>query len=110
MTTTYSEASQAIDDAIAAIQKAQESASGSQQLILLDIVEILLCERIALNVRNLAQSNSTYVALTDGILTANEKLEGLTDDIKELVRAAEHAAQVAGAFARVGQLATNDAL
>lgn len=105
MTETNIEARQIISRAIAALEKAEESASGSQQMVLLDILEILRSERIKIDVKGLAESNRTYAALTEEIKQANGKLDALTDEIKQLIENAEQAAQVAGALAKLVQFA-----
>jgi len=101
MTYAYKDARQIISEAITALEKAEDTASGSQQLVLLDIIEILRRERIAIDTRNLRDSNLTYVALTTDIKAAKTQLDELTDEIKDVIKRAEQAAQVAGALARL---------
>ena len=101
MTETYLDARQIISQAIEAMEEAQKSASGNDQIVLLDMLEILLMERIEIDTAGLAASNATYAALTDGIKQATKKLDALTDEIKELIKTAEQAAKVAGALAKL---------
>ncbi len=105
MTPTYSEARQIISQAITALEKAEDSAPGSQQLVLLDIIEVLRKERIEMDAKKLAESNAPYTALTEDIKAAKGKLDDLSEEIKALIKAAEQAAQVAGALAKLVQLA-----
>ena len=105
MTETYLEARQIISQAITALEKAEDTASGSQQVVLLDIIEILRMERIKIDTAGLAKSNDTYAALTEEIKQAKEKLDALTEEIKQLIKKAEQAAQVAGALAKLVEFA-----
>jgi hypothetical protein len=107
MTATFSEARQTISQAITAMEKAEDFATGSQQLKLLDIIEDLRKERMRIDADNLMKSNKTYTALTGNMKEAKGKLDKLTSDIKALIRAAEQAAQVAGALTRIIQLAAS---
>ena len=109
MTESYIEARQVISQAITALEKAEETASGSQQLVLLDILEVLRKERIQIDTAGLADSSGTYAALTGEIKQAKEQLDALTDEIKQLIERAEQAAQVAGAFAKLAQFAAKAA-
>jgi hypothetical protein len=107
MATTFSDAREIISQAITALEKAEDFATGQQQLVLLDILEILRKERMQIDVDHLAKSNENYRALTNDIRQAKGKLDALTDEIKALIRAAEQAAQVAGALAKLVQLAAS---
>jgi hypothetical protein len=101
MTDTYTDARQIISRAITAMEKAEDEASGSQQMVLLDIIEILRTERIKIDIAGLAASSKDYKALTDDIKQATKKLDALTEEIKQLIKRAEQAAQVAGALAKL---------
>ena len=101
MTDSYRSARSTISQAITALEKAEDEASGSQQMLLLDIIEILRDERIKIDTERLAESSETYTALTQEIKQAKQKLDDLTDEVKELIERAEKAAQVAGAFAKL---------
>ncbi len=105
MTETYLEARQIIGQAITALEKAEDTASGSQQKVLLDIIKILRMERIKIDTAGLAKSNDAYAALTEEIKQAKEKLDALTEEIKQLIETAEQAAQVAGALAKLVEIA-----
>ena len=107
MATTFSNARQIISEAITAMEKAEDFATGQQQLILLDIIQALRMERRKIDIDGLASSNEPYTALTDDIKAAKRELDNLTEEIKSLVAAAEQAAQVAGALARLVQLAAS---
>ena len=101
MTETFLDVRKIISQAITALEKAEDSASGSQQVVLLDIIEILRMERIKIDVLGVATSGDTYEPLTQEIKLANGKLNALTDEIEQLIKNAEQAAQVAGAFAKL---------
>ena len=105
MATTFSDARKIISQAITALEKAEDFATGQQQLVLLDILEMLRKERMQIDVDNLAESNANYDALTNDIKQAKGKLDALTDEIKALIQSAEQTAQVAGALAKLVQLA-----
>jgi len=110
MTDSFHDVRQIISQAITLLEKAEDEASGSQQLILLDIIEILRKERIRIDVEGLAESSKAYDALTDEIKQAQGKLDDLTKEVKELIEHAEKAAQVAGAFAKLLDLAAKVAV
>lgn len=105
MTETYRKARQTISQAITALEMAEDTASGNQQLALLDIIEVLRVERIKIDTAGLADSNDAYRALTEDIMQAKGKLDALTEEVKQLVKKAEQAAQVAGALAKLVNLA-----
>lgn len=110
MTETYSEARQIISQAITAFEKAEDTASGSQQMVLLDIIDILRRERIKIDTADLAKSNNTYAALTEEIKQAKGKLDALTEEIKQLIKTAEQVAQVVGALAKLVEFAAKIAV
>lgn len=105
MTTTFRDARKIISEAITALEKAEDNASGSQQIVLLDLLEILRGERMKIDVQNLAGSDDTYVALTKDIKDAGRKLDELGDEIKAIIEEAEQVAQVVGALARLVRFA-----
>lgn len=110
MTDTNKNARQTISAAITVFEKAEDTATGAQQLVLLDIIEILRNERIQIDVAGLAESNDVYAGLTDEIKLAKQKLDALTEDIKQLIKTAEQVAQVVGALTRLVQLAASIAV
>ncbi len=105
MTDSYRSARSIISHAITVLEMAEDKASGSQQMILLDIIEILRDERIKIDAQHLAESSEAYTALTQEIKQAKGKLDDLTEEVKDLIKHAETAAQVAGAFAKLVDLA-----
>ena len=110
MTETYAEVRKTISEAITVLEMAEDKASGSQQLLLLDIIEGLHKERIKIDLDRLAQSNDTYVALTQDIKGTQAKLDELTEEVKELIENAEKVAKVAGVLAKLVKLAARVAV
>ncbi len=105
MTESYRSARKTISKAITLLEKAEDNASGTQQMVLLDLIEILRKERIKIDAKGLADSGEAYVAATRGIKQAAKKLEALTKEIEQLIKRAEKAAKVTGTLAKLVGLA-----
>ena len=110
MTTTYTykEAHRIISNAIKALKEAENSArSPEEQLAILDLLTPLRNELRRITNAKLEQSGDVYKAAIEDIRVAKEQLDGLSEEIKELIKAAEVAAKVAGALAKLVELAAS---
>lgn len=99
--TTFQGARQAISNFITVCEKAEDSATGANQIALLQLIDDLRAERMKIDAQGLKDSAAAYTGLTQEIRAAKQKLDELSEEIKRIIAAAEIATQLVGTLARI---------
>lgn len=102
--TTYAEARAIISNAITILEKAEDSASDEEIILLLDLADLLRQERRRLDIVRLADDAGVYVDAKGALASAADKLKRLSAETRRKIKAAEHTAQAVGALAKLVEL------